>query len=97
MRRAAKRDHSERDIRDALDAVGAQWLLLCAFDLLVCFRGQLFMLEVKTGKGHTTWLQDRLLARGWPLHIVRTPAEALHVIGAVPMSASESLIANEQP
>ncbi len=81
MRRAAKRDDTERDILLALTAVGAEFLCLDVFDILVWFRGQLFMLECKTGRGRPTPSQARLERRGWPLHVVRSPVEALAAIG----------------
>lgn len=67
----------------ALGKVGAQYIILDAFDLLVLFRGRTVMLEVKTKTGRLTDSQKELIARGWPLVIVRSPDEALKAIGAL--------------
>lgn len=81
MRRAARRDTTEKPIVKALRQVGAQVLHLTEFDLLVLYRGKLFMLDAKTGKGRTTLTQAALLAKGWPLCFVRDEMEALAAIG----------------
>lgn len=81
-RYAAKRDESEPQIIEALEAVGACWVKLDLFDLLVQFRGQLFMLECKTGNAKPTKSQRALEALGWPLIYVRTPEDALQALGA---------------
>ncbi len=76
-----RRDGNEGEIMRALGKVGARYLILDAFDLLVLFRGQTFMLEVKTRKGALTDSQRDLLAAGWPLLVVRSVDEALEAIG----------------
>jgi hypothetical protein len=53
------------------------------FDLLVLYRGKLFMLDAKTGKGRATPVQARLSQQGWPLAYVKSEIEALRAIGAV--------------
>ncbi len=83
MRRAAKRDLSEKPIVRALRAAGALVLHLGVFDLLVYHRERLFMLDAKTGKEGPTVAQERLIQAGWPLRFVRDPIEALKAIGAV--------------
>lgn len=80
---ATRRDSSEPGILAALSKVGARYMLLNVFDVLVLFRGGLFLLECKTGKGRTTLSQDKLIALGWPLQLVRTPDDALKAIGAL--------------
>lgn len=82
MRRAAKRDLTEPAIVDALRQVGAQILRLGPFDLLVLFRGKLFMLDSKSRHGRPTSTQAALIALGWPLTFVETPEAALEAIGA---------------
>ncbi len=67
---------------DALAAVGATYMKLDLFDLLVLFRGRLFMLDCKTATGKPTVSQRLLVGFGWPLHFVVTPDDALTVIGA---------------
>lgn len=84
MRRyAAKRDRTEPSILEALGSVGADYLLLDTVDVLVWFRGDLFLLECKTGKGRHTRSQDELVQRGWPVHFCSTPEQALKAIGAM--------------
>ena len=87
----AKRDTTEPAICLALKHVGADYLQLDKFDLLVLFRGQLYMLDAKTprgkgpkgARGRTTSTQDALLKRGWPLHMVVDEQSALKAIGAI--------------
>lgn len=87
MRRDARVDTNQPDIVDALRAVGAtvQHLHMVGGgcpDLLVGFRMQNYLLEVKTERGSmnqqqwdwaTTW-------RGGGVHIVRSVEDALGVI-----------------
>jgi Holliday junction resolvase len=80
-RKNPKRDGNEREIIDALQAVGAQvWQVSgkgCP-DLLVRFGGHWQPLEVKTKRGRLTVNQTYLL---WP--VVRTVDESLRAIGAM--------------
>jgi CheY-like chemotaxis protein len=66
---------------------GAFEYLAKPFDLLVGFRGRLWLLEVKTDKGKLTKEQlrdyDLCTADGLPVAIVKTAGEALRAIGAV--------------
>lgn len=79
MRRAAKRDQNELQIVKGLRDAGYLVMYLTAFDLLIWhpMRRQLRMLEVKTETGKLKPSQEKLLADGWPLEIVRTVQEAL--------------------
>ncbi len=81
---ARRRDASEGAIVDALKQVGATVIQISgkgAPDLFVCYRGQMWGAEVKSGKGTLTEAQKDLGAgRLWP--IWRTPEEALKTIGA---------------
>lgn len=79
----ARRDKNEKPIVRALKQAGAQVMRLDAFDLLVLYRGKLFMLDPKTAKGRTTSAQDELTAEGWPLCYVKDEIEALRAIGAI--------------
>lgn len=84
-RYAAKRDQNEQQIIDALRAVGADVVPLSeegVADLLVGWRGDNLMLEVKTSKGGLTPAQKRFAAT-WRGHyaIVRNVEEALAVLG----------------
>lgn len=89
MRRKAKRDTSEAPIIIALRMVGATVHQVNdpgLPDLLVGFRGETFLLEVKTKKwSKFTPLQDEFMEgwRGGTVAKVRTVDEALIAIGAV--------------
>ncbi len=78
-----KRDATEPEILRALARVGADYILLDAFDVLVWFRGRLTMLDCKAEKGRVTRNQQVLIDRGWPLRFAKTPEEALQAIGAI--------------
>ena len=86
-RYAAKRDSNEREIIDALVAAGAsvqQLSLKGAPDLLVGFRGETYLMEVKTAKGKLTPdEQDWLNAWQGQATVVRTIEDAFVVIGAL--------------
>lgn len=89
MRRAAKRDQNEPEIVAALRALGAfVWLLDQPVDLLVGYRGRWHLLEVKRPKvGRLTEGQRELvrLSTGGaipPVHVVKTPGEALEAVAA---------------
>jgi hypothetical protein len=94
MRRAAKVDRNQDEIVSALRAAGAIVQSLAAIgkgvpDLLVSFRGNLFLLEVKDGskppsgqkltEAQKTWHQ----AWGALVEVVNSPEAALRAIGAV--------------
>jgi hypothetical protein len=79
----AKRDANEPDVIRALRRVGAQVVRLDVFDLLVLFRGQPYLIDIKSEHGKPTRAQRTLVALGWPLRFVQTPEEALAVIGAL--------------
>lgn len=96
-RRDARRDANEAAIVAAMTAAGASVTPVSAKgapDLLVGFRGETTLLEVKreegpkggTSRGRLTKDQIawRAAWRGRPPVIVRTPAEALAAIGAAP-------------
>lgn len=87
-RQAAKRDANEGVIISALRAAGAQVYPISETgvpDLLVGFRGQTFLLEVKNAKGKLTEDQDQFFKTwsGGLIHVVRSVPEALQFIGAV--------------
>jgi Holliday junction resolvase len=86
-RRAAKRDLNEFSIVDALRTVGADVYRLSAKgvpDLLVSFRGETFLMEIKTRTGKLTPAQIKWRDQwqGGPVGVVRTVDEALAFIGA---------------
>lgn len=79
-----KRDANEPAVVLALRQVGAQVIRISepgAPDLLVLYRGDLFVLEVKSRLGRATKAQERRSAAGWPVFLVRTPEGALRAIG----------------
>lgn len=78
-----RRDATEPAILRAIAKVGADYLLLDPFDVLVLFRGRLTMLDCKTATGRPTRNQTVLIQRGWPLRFVTTPEAALLAIGAM--------------
>lgn len=82
-RYAKKRDSNERPIIEALESAGAEvWVLDRPVDLLIRFRRQWHLMEVKTEKGRLTDEQEKFVtSTGCP--VVRTPMDALKAIGAV--------------
>lgn len=85
-RYATKRDASEPEILRAIAKIGARYILLDAFDVLVLYRGHLFMLENKSTRGKKgtmrakTRSQTALVDAGWPLHFVTTPEQAVSIL-----------------
>ena len=74
-----RRDANEREILDALEAVGAQtWQISgrAVPDVLCWYRGRPYVMEVKTSKGLQKPSQ---VGTPWP--IVRSQADALAVLG----------------
>jgi len=89
-RNAAKVDDNQRDVKRALEAVGA-WVQSIGqpYDLLVWWRGSWHVLEVKDGRKpqreqHLTDAQLKTLAelRLCGVKLVRSGDEALAAIGA---------------
>jgi len=91
MRRAAKVDTTHRPIVEALRSVGASVIDLAAVghgvpDLLVGYRGDMWLIEVKGPKTRLSESQ-RILHGAWrgkPIAVIRTIDEALALIGATP-------------
>ncbi len=89
MRRAAKVDANQDPIVSAYRAVGASVQSMASLgkgvpDLLVAYRGQVWVIEVKGPKGTLTPDQVKWIGE-WkaPVHIVRTPDDGLRLIGAI--------------
>lgn len=85
MRRAARTDANQAEIVTALRKSGCQVESLAKLgrgvpDLLVSRAGKLKLLEVKTKRGDLTPDQRRWHAL-WPVHVVRSPEEALRAVG----------------
>lgn len=88
--RNPKRDANEKDIKEALERVGAFVTPLSAEgcpDLLVIYHGEKYLLEVKMPKGKLTPAQTvwhaTALNHNVGVHIVHSPLEALTAIGAI--------------
>lgn len=92
-RHAKARDANEPEIVAALKAIGASVERLdTPVDLLVGFRGQTYMIEVKLPRGpkggangsRLTLDQEQLFDhwRGGPLAVARSAEEALRIVGA---------------
>lgn len=86
-RYAAKVDVNQKEIVAALRKMGASVCLLHTVgggtpDLLVGFRGQNMLMEVKTEHGRLTPCQLEFMDawRGDGVHIVKTPEEAVNAI-----------------
>lgn len=87
---AAKRDANEPEIVDALTRAGAVVYRLSGSglpDLLVGFRGDTYLLEVKAARGALTE-DERLFLEAWHsaggvVRVVRTSEEALATVGAL--------------
>jgi len=78
-----KRDANEPQIVKALRKLGAQVIRISekgAPDLLVLWRGDLFVMEVKSRLGRTTLAQDATIDGGWPVFLVRSVEDALRAI-----------------
>lgn len=85
---AARRDSNEVAIKGALEAIGATVVQISQKglpDLLVGFRGDTYLLEVKTAKGKLTKAQIEFGAawQGKPVHVVRSVEDALAVLHAL--------------
>ena len=82
MRRAARRDDSEPEIIEALEAAGftVQQLTL-PVDLLLARRGWTGVAEVKTGKGKLKPSQVKFIDR-WPnpVYILRSVEDVLALV-----------------
>lgn len=88
MRRAAKVDSNQREITAALERVGCLVLSLAALgrgcpDLLVMAGRRLHLIECKTERGKLTAAQE-LFHKLWPVHICRSPEDALRAVGLRP-------------
>ena len=74
-----------------LERAGAAVMLLSGTgvpDLLVWHRQRLYLVEVKRPKapgqraGRPTKAQEARRAQGWPVHLVQSIDDALHLLGA---------------
>lgn len=87
-----RRDANEAAIVQALRQVGASVIRISekgAPDLLVFYRGGLFLIEVKTKSGAATIAQEATSAQGWPVVTARTVDAALTAIGALSPSQAQ--------
>jgi hypothetical protein len=88
MRRAAKVDANQEQVVSALRAAGASVQSLAPIgkgcpDLLVAFRGAMYLIEVKQGKGKVNELQTKWHG-DWKadVYVAYGPEDALQIIGA---------------
>jgi hypothetical protein len=82
LRRAARIDSTHTEIVRTLRQLGvAVENIKKPVDLLVCYRGETSLMEVKGTDGRLTKDQVEFIAR-WPgkVHIVRTPDDAIRAI-----------------
>ena len=79
-----KRDANEPEIVEALEAVGASVLRADDVDLVVGFRNTNYLMEIKTPQGRLNKKQQKFF-RAWhgQVNIIRTPEQALVLIGAI--------------
>ena len=83
--KAKRTDANQKKIVDALREAGA-WVYVVGkpFDLLVAFKGELNLMEVKTDEGQLNKTQVGLLIdcrrAGYMPHIVRTVNEAMEAV-----------------
>ena len=76
-RRAGKRDAIEPFIVGLLRHRGYLVMQLDTFDLLAFKHGEFWIVEVKSGeKPKLTRHQEKLVADGWPLVVIRSVEEA---------------------
>jgi Holliday junction resolvase len=87
--RAAKVDQNQDQIVSALRAAGASVQSLAPIgkgcpDILAAYRRCMFLFEIKRGNAKPNELQKKWHAE-WhaDVHVVRTPDEALRVLGAI--------------
>ncbi len=89
---AHKRDDNEKEIRQALEAIGWQVILLSQTgmpDAIANHDGVTIFLEIKSKRGQLTPAQsDLILAwQGAPLRVVHSVDEAIQAVGAGYVSA----------
>jgi hypothetical protein len=88
MRTRGRLDANQAEIIDAVRRVGADVCSLARVgdgmaDLLICFRRQLTLLEVKRPRGGRLTPAQRTRHARWPIHVVTTVDQALRAIGAL--------------
>jgi hypothetical protein len=87
MRRAARVDQNQDQVISALRAAGAYvWIIGLPVDLLVGYKGNTYLVEVKDGpKKRLTALQQAFFAKwtGGALIRVDGPEDALKMIGVL--------------
>ena len=82
MRHASRTDPIMTEVMKALRAIGARvYYCKLPLDLLVCFRKETLLVEVKEEGGRLTQVQKEFLA-SWPgrVEIVRSPSEAVAAV-----------------
>lgn len=88
MRHHPRLDSNHRDIVAALRKLGALVQSLAALgggvpDLLVCFRGKLCLMEVKSPGGKLRADQLTFQDVGWPVFVVNSVGQAVEALGSL--------------
>lgn len=84
MRRGKRIDVTHGEVRDGLVAAG--WSVLDTHDFpgfcdFVAWKGdQVRLIDAKSRRGGLTEAQAKLVARGCPIHFLRTAAEAARLV-----------------
>lgn len=97
MRRRPRLDSTHGEVVHALRQVGARVVSLAALgddvpDLLVCWRGRLFLMEVKTPKQGKLSTGQSAFHASWPVEVVRSGIEAVEALvrANVPSASSQA-------
>lgn len=96
-RRAAKRDANEPEIMEFLRKAGCMVQPISESglpDLLCCYRGLIFLVEVKAGKGKLTVAQERFFRdcvypHKMPVYVVRDIQGCLHILKTLDKQADK--------
>lgn len=99
MRRAAKKDNNHNEIKGVLEGLGAYvhdtHQLKNAFDFICCYRGKVYICEVKSEKGKLTegesGCKEKVESSGCTYHILRNVEDALKMIGFYNTTATGSI------
>lgn len=84
MRRAAKVDHTQKAVVDALRRCGVSVEIIGKpVDLLICHRGETALMEVKNRDGKNQFTKDQVeFISRWPgkVHVVHSVDDAIRVL-----------------
>ena len=78
-----RKDSTHDALREAAEAVGAQFLSIDGvIDGLIFYRGKTFLVDFKGPKTKLTDKQQELVDLGWPIHFLRTEDELMAMLRA---------------